>query len=218
MPRRQKKHHYIYKTTCLVTGKFYVGMHSTDDLDDGYIGSGKILRYSIKKHGAHNHRREIIEICPSREALKLREKEIVNEQLLADPLNINLKYGGEGGFDHIPRDVVLRNLSKRNDGWAAYNKSDAARRKSSERMRNGLASKIKPYATFSDKRHTQESISKIAASMSGKVSGENNGMFGTCWVFNDQHSIQIKKDKLNEYLSAGYTKGRKMRTIGESAK
>ena len=44
MPRRSKTYHYIYRTTCLVTGKFYVGMHSTDNLDDGYLGPGKILR------------------------------------------------------------------------------------------------------------------------------------------------------------------------------
>lgn len=97
MPRPQKKYHYIYRTTCLTTGRFYVGMHSTDNLDDGYLGSGKVLWYSRQKYGDEQHRKDIIEMCPSREALKLREKEIVNEQLLADPLNINLKYGGDGG-------------------------------------------------------------------------------------------------------------------------
>ena len=94
---KQKKYHYIYKTTCIVNGKFYVGMHSTDNLEDGYLGSGKILGYSRKKHGDENHNKEIIEMCSDRPALKLREKEIVNEELLSHPLNINLKYGGEGG-------------------------------------------------------------------------------------------------------------------------
>ncbi len=93
----QKKYHYIYKTTCKVTGKFYVGMHSTDNLEDGYLGSGKILGYSRKKYGDENHVREILEMCSSRDELKQREKEMVNEALLADPLNINLKYGGDGG-------------------------------------------------------------------------------------------------------------------------
>lgn len=113
MPRRQKKYHYIYKTTCQVTGKFYVGMHSTDDLNDGYLGSGKILGYSRKKHGDENHIKEILEMCSSREALKIREQEIVNEQLLADPLNINLKYGGEGGWDHILNSSARQSLQSR---------------------------------------------------------------------------------------------------------
>jgi hypothetical protein len=98
MQRADKRnYHYIYKTTCKVTGKFYVGMHSTDNLDDGYLGSGKILRYSISKHGQENHHLEILKLCSSRAELKQREREVVNKELLADPLNINLKYGGEGG-------------------------------------------------------------------------------------------------------------------------
>ena len=80
MPRKQKKYHYIYKTTCKITGKFYVGMHSSDSLEDGYLGSGKILGYSRAKYGDENHVREILEFCVSREQLKSREKEIVNEE------------------------------------------------------------------------------------------------------------------------------------------
>lgn len=50
----RRKYHYIYKTTCTITSKFYIGMHSTDNLEDGYVGSGKRLWYSINKHGKEN--------------------------------------------------------------------------------------------------------------------------------------------------------------------
>lgn len=97
MLQKERKYHYIYKTTCIITGKYYVGMHSSDSLNDNYLGSGKLLNFSIRKYGNKNHKREILEILECRNQLKDREKEIVNEELLSDPLNINLAYGGEGG-------------------------------------------------------------------------------------------------------------------------
>lgn len=98
MPRKQKKYHVIYKTTCKVNGKYYVGMHSTDNLDDGYVGSGKRLWYSINKYGKENFEVEFLEFFDSRKDLIDREIEMVNEDLLQDPLCMNLKTGGTGGF------------------------------------------------------------------------------------------------------------------------
>lgn len=95
--RKPKKYHYIYKTTNIIKDYFYIGMHSTNNLEDGYLGSGKRIRYSINKYGKENHKFEILEYLPSREELKKREKEIVNEEMLANPQCINLCIGGDGG-------------------------------------------------------------------------------------------------------------------------
>jgi hypothetical protein len=48
---KSKKFHFIYKTTNLLNNKFYIGMHSTSNLKDGYLGSGTHLRYAIRKYG-----------------------------------------------------------------------------------------------------------------------------------------------------------------------
>ena len=61
-----KKYHFIYKTTNLLSGKYYIGMHSTDDLNDGYLGSGTLLRRSLNKYGKENHSIEILEFLNSR--------------------------------------------------------------------------------------------------------------------------------------------------------
>lgn len=44
-------YHIVYKTTNNVNGKIYVGVHSTIDIYDNYIGSGKTLKKAIKKYG-----------------------------------------------------------------------------------------------------------------------------------------------------------------------
>jgi hypothetical protein len=72
-------------------------MHSTNNLEDGYIGSGTYLWHSIKKHGRENFKLEILEFCSDREILKIRETELITEDLLKDPMCMNLKTGGEGG-------------------------------------------------------------------------------------------------------------------------
>jgi len=84
----QRKYHYIYKIT-RDDGRYYIGMHSTDNLDDGYFGSGKLITLSIKKHGLERHKKEILEFLPSRTELKVREKELITEEILEDTLCMN---------------------------------------------------------------------------------------------------------------------------------
>ena len=97
MPRKQHIYHYIYKTTCKVTRKFYIGMHSTSNLEDGYLGSGKILKRSLNKYGPENHSKEILEFLPDRNQLKEREKNLIDEDLLHENLCMNIQFGGHGG-------------------------------------------------------------------------------------------------------------------------
>ena len=96
MARKEYTYHYIYKTVNLVNDKFYIGMHSTYNLEDGYKGSGQRLWHSIKKYGVENFTTEILEFLPDRETLREREKEIVNKDLVGNPLCMNITTGGNG--------------------------------------------------------------------------------------------------------------------------
>lgn len=96
-----KKFYFLYKTTNLLNQKFYVGVHTTNKLDDGYLGSGKRIKYEITKYGKENFERIILEYFSSREEMLRREKEIINEEFINNELCLNLKLGGEGGWDYL---------------------------------------------------------------------------------------------------------------------
>jgi hypothetical protein len=88
----------IYKTTNIVNGKFYIGKHQTKDLNDGYLGSGKLIRRAIKKYGMHNFHKEILFECCSEKHMNTLEKILVVPD---SELNYNLCPGGKGGFGFL---------------------------------------------------------------------------------------------------------------------
>ena len=62
-------YYLIYKTTNLINNKFYIGMHGTNNLEDGYLGSGKIILSAIRLYGKENFIREILYYCESEEEM-----------------------------------------------------------------------------------------------------------------------------------------------------
>ena len=55
------KQHYIYLTTNKINGMKYIGKHY-GELDDSYLGSGKILKRAIEKYGKENFEKSILSI------------------------------------------------------------------------------------------------------------------------------------------------------------
>ena len=48
-----KAYYYLYKITSLIPSKpyYYLGKHSTNDIEDSYFGSGTRLIRTLKKYG-----------------------------------------------------------------------------------------------------------------------------------------------------------------------
>jgi hypothetical protein len=201
---KEKKYHFIYKTTNLLNGKYYVGMHSTSNMKDGYLGSGTRLRRAIRKYGKENFRLEILEFFDSREALVLREKELVNEALLKDEMCMNLKPGGSGGFcneEHAYKyhaaggKRVRQLLSEKHCNKL---KTDAA-------YKEWYLSKCKGNNYWKGKKHSIETIVRMKEKKAGFGTGESNSQFGTCWITDGLRNRKIKKTDL---LPHGWKYGR----------
>lgn len=93
---RKAKYNYFYKITNLLNEHFYYGVHSTDNLEDGYMGSGKRLHYAYKKYGMQNFKKEILKFFDSSSEAYKYEAEMVTEELIRNPECYNLKLGGFG--------------------------------------------------------------------------------------------------------------------------
>lgn len=90
----EKKYHIVYKTTCLVNGRYYIGCHATDDLNDGYLGSGPELKKDIARFGKSAFVRETLYECSSLKEAALKEREVANRDVVNDPNCYNQQIGG----------------------------------------------------------------------------------------------------------------------------
>jgi hypothetical protein len=82
---------------CTINGKSYIGKH--DGLEqDNYLGSGKLLRRAIRKHGKENFTRIILERYDCAEDCHNGEKKWISLfNAVESPHFYNIAAGGEGG-------------------------------------------------------------------------------------------------------------------------
>lgn len=197
MPRKKNNIHYLYKTTCKVTGRWYIGMHSTSNLDDGYLGSGKRLRYSIRKYGESSHVKEILEFFNTRELLVEAEIKAITQDMINDPNCMNLTDGGSGGngFRFLTKEQQRNWIDVGKKAFLKKMEEDEDfRNKRLEVLRIGTRKahekgKYK-YDNFKGKKHSEESKFKMRKS---KNSGVNNSQFGKCWITNEKENKKINR-------------------------
>lgn len=89
--------YYIYLTTNLINGKQYIGQHK-GKINDNYLGSGANIKKAINKYGKENFKKEILQICASREEADLAEQYYIKLYNAVENDNFyNLQEGGTGG-------------------------------------------------------------------------------------------------------------------------
>lgn len=89
------KFNYFYKITNLIDKRyFYYGVHCTDNIEDGYMGSGSLLQQDYITFGVKNFKREILKFFNTPNDAFKYEKEMITESLLQDPFCYNIAEGG----------------------------------------------------------------------------------------------------------------------------
>jgi hypothetical protein len=157
-------------------------MHKTNNLEDGYMGSGKLIKRAIEKYGLDKFEKKILHVFDNEEDMKNKEKELV----VISEMSYNLCDGGLGGFGYVNRSGknlygmngktpnTQDNLRRGRQTQEKYKLeipeyADNIRKKISE------SKKGKP-GTFLGKKHSIGSINKMKNH--NRQDGEKNSQYG----------------------------------------
>lgn len=90
----KEKFGYIYKITHIPTGRYYIGQHRSSKFDQGYWGSGVVIRKLLNRHNKTEFFREVLAWAETREELNFLESKYVDKKSLFDKKCLNQKTGG----------------------------------------------------------------------------------------------------------------------------
>lgn len=221
----KKKYHYFYRITNKLNDHFYFGVHNTDNIEDGYMGSGKRLHYAFKKYGIENFEKEILKFFSTEQEAFEFESEIVTESLVKADNCYNISVGGKY-LDCTNKAVVKDKdsnyfLIDKTDERFINNQvsgitfgmvpvKDASGSvflvdKNDKRIKNGKLNYL-----WTGRKHTKKTREKMSNThkKNNNNVGAKNSQFGTCWVTNGTENKKIKIKDFDEFENNGWKKGR----------
>lgn len=208
------EYHYFYKITNNINGKFYYGIHTTSNLEDGYLGSGKGIRLAIRKYGRKNFTKEILKFFDTREELSRYESENITEQMLSDKNCYNRKTGGDvfhlkGG--HLSEETK-RKISESNKGKVP---SEETRQKMSESQKKRVR---EPFSEehrkkMSEVRKGKPKSEETKRRLREKRKGGPPTVLGRVRVTNEIEDRFVLKENLQAFLDQGYRIGSSARSV-----
>lgn len=194
----------IYKTTCLVNGKIYIGQ-TIHWQDKSYLGSGTMLIEAIKKYGRKNFRRKILKFCFNQKQLDAWEYLYIKRYNSTDEnIGYNILPGTANKFgskNPMNIDGVIEKIREKKRGkwggekcyWYGKHLSEETKRKLSESAKKRLSDPTKN--GMYGKKHSEETRRKIAQKALGRV-GYNRG----------KHLSEETRRKISESVSRFYRK------------
>ena len=170
--------HIVYRTENLINGNFYYGVHNSDK-NDGYLGSGKRLRWAIEKYGKENFIRRVVRKFLTAEDAYEFEALIVDQDFVERDDCYNLMPGGKippvtkGESHHCYGKMVPgdRNCPKRR---AKISKSQTGQGNSMYGKMNGTQRKVNtPFGEFESMSKACKNIPIAMGTLQHRLSSNN---------------------------------------------
>ena len=220
--------YYIYRITNKVNGKTYIGQHKYKDLNDNYMGSGKLVVRAQKKYGMENFEKEILysRIQYKKTSDDMEKFAIAKERALGKA-EYNIADGGNGGNlgEEVNKKIseaqkgkhhTEETIRKRSEAMKGHKVSEETRKKISEANKGRIISDewrrkmSENHKGMEGKHFSEEAKKKISESMKGKNKGKrrtdeqrkrmSEAMKGkaTAWL-KGKHRSEETKRKISEY-------------------
>ena len=193
-----KQFNYIYKITNITNGKIYIGKHSTDDLNDGYMGSGKIIKQAIKKYGIENFKKEYLVFCDKEDKLNWFERFYIRKYGSTNGnIGYNITKGGGGilGYKHteeekkkISKPGILNPMYGKPGTKLGTHLSDETKRKISEAQKGIPKQKL-----------TEEQKRKISEALKGRTFSDEHRKHLSESIKGRKFSDEVKKNMNKKY-------------------
>ena len=197
---------YIYLTTNLINGKKYIGLHKSNQFDDSYYGSGKALKFALKKYGKENFSVDVLCWCDSLDDLVKKEVELLKEfNCKASDEYYNLIDSPYSGIMHLPlyHPDRIEFVNKQRQQTIELWKNEEFRNKRIKEFRSRkLSQKTKDRISYIQKQNWQDpdykermlrSRSPITDEQRQKMSASKLGK-----SFTESHKEKISKSLINK--------------------
>ena len=104
-------YHIVYKIINTLNNKIYIGKHSCFDLNDGYMGSGKLIKNAIKSKGSYNFEKEILSFHKTSEEALKAENEYFTDEFLKSDRNYNIPITGGTQIKNFRNPLKFKNTT-----------------------------------------------------------------------------------------------------------
>jgi glycine cleavage system H lipoate-binding protein len=192
-----KKYHYLYKITNIINNKYYIGVHSTNNLDDKYFGSGTAIKNAIKKYGIENFKKEVIEFFDTAEEKWLPEIKYVTLDVTKDKNSYNMAPGGKNWIAAMKRENDPRFLNHQSKAGILGAKSRLSSLTEEEKKEwHSKGGKVAALKTVINKTGIHSDESRVKQKI-----GVSLAIKGTVELWHPDAPLTVKNRNCEEYKS-----------------
>lgn len=171
--------YYIYRITNLTNGKTYIGQHKYKDLNDSYMGSGKLLWRAYKKYGKENFTKEILySKVQYQETVNDMEKFAIAKERALGKAEYNIADGGDGYCPNKGKHLSEETKRKMSESHKGKHFSEEHKEKLSKTKKgkpsNRKGKKLGPFSEETKKKMS-EAHKKVSEETKRKMSEAQKG-------------------------------------------